>query len=472
MSDAIVSTSVNVVEEGTLEVDQHAAIDLMVKEGHYYAGFGPGQWLIAVPYYMVLRPAIGALPHAEKRWANNHFTYKRPKQLPMKVVYTQMAMVWLFLGPLTGLFFAKLYQVLRRRCVEKRFALLGTLAAASGTLIACYACVYSRQWLATLLIAYVTLHHLDGKEKSRRLWYALGLLAGYSVPVDYIAVFGLTLLGVFHFFQAKNKRDILPFISGVATIAVLVAAYHWWLLGNPLKTPYQFRVWHEHNLAFDYKGERINFGQLTEKGLVGLGLIPSWAALKGLTFGSFKGLFFFSPVLLFGLVGHVRALKEPANKRVAILCLAQFGIYFWVIASANGEIYWSSFPLFFGPRYLIYGVPFLALGVAALRFDRRGVRVLFFIALAASLAANMLGLMFHEANLLANLDDPAVQNPIPFFLGWLFERGPRIPVLDQEAFFVASAWLQSAFFVAYLGGLAACIFAMRRREAPTLEPAV
>jgi len=468
MSDAVVSTSVNVVEEGTLEVDQHAAIDLMVREGRYYAGFGPGQWLIAVPYYAVLRPAIAALPHAENRWANNQFAYKRPKLLSMKVVYTQMLMVWVFLGPLTGLFFAKFYSVLRKHSIAKSYALFGTLAAASGTLIACYSCVYSRQWLATLLLAYVALFQIDGQSRSKRAWYGLGLLAGYSVPVDYIAVFGLTLLAAFHFLRSENKRDVLPFFGGIATIALLTAAYHGWLTGNPLTTPYQLRVWHEHNLAFDYKGERINFGRLMERGFMGLGLLPSWAALKGLTIGSFKGLFFFSPVLLFGIAGHIQALRSSASEGVrrgmALLCLTMFAVYFWMIASSNGEIYWSSFPVFFGPRYLIYGVPFLAFGIASLRFESRTVHWLFFAALWASLVPNMLGLMFHEANLLEPLDAPSVQNPIPHFAAWLLERGPRIPLLDQEQFFVAGAWLQTALFLAYLGALCACIFTMRRRE--------
>jgi hypothetical protein len=464
MSDAIVSTSVNVVERGTLEVDEHAAIDLMVKDGRYFAGFGPGQWLIAVPYYAVLRPLIGTLPYAEKKWDNNHFTYKRPKALPLKVVYLQIAMVWFFLGPLTGLFFAKMYTVLRRRCKAPAFALLGTLAAASGTLIACYSCVYSRQWFATLLVALVALHLIDERPRTPRAHYALGLLAGFSVPVDYIAVFALLLVALLHYFLVEDKRKVVPFALGIATIAIAVALYHMWLLGHPFKTPYQFRVWHEHNLSFDYKGERINFGRVTERGVVGLGLFPSWAALKGLTFGSFKGLFYFSPVLLFGLIGHLRALKTPARKLVALFCLAQFGVYFWVIASTNGEIFWSSFPLFFGPRYLIYGVPFLALGIAELRFDRKEIRVLFFVALALSLGMNVLGLMFHEVNLLATLEAPSVQNPIPHFLRRLIEHGPRIPILDQRAFYTASEWSQSAVFLAYAGALAACVVKMRRRE--------
>ena len=469
MSDAVVSTSVNVVEKGTLEVDQHAAIDLMVKDGRYYAGFGPGQWLVAVPYYAVLKPAIGLLPYAEKRWDNNRFTYKRPKLLSMKVVYLQMAMVWFFLGPLTGLFFAKFYSVLRRWCLAKDFALLGTLATASGTLVACYASMYSRQWLATLLIALVALHHLDGRDKSPRRWYALGLAAGYAVPVDYIAVLGLTVLSVFHFTRARSWRDVVPFVAGVGTIAVATALYHWWLLGNPFETPYQYRVWHEKNLAFDYKGERINFGKVSEKGIFGLGLVPSPDAVLGLTFGSFKGLFFFSPVLLYGLIGHLRALRSKATRGLAVLCLSQFVVCFWVIASSNSEIYWSSFPIFFGPRYLLYGVPFLALGIAALRFEGPFVRIGFGLALVVSVATNVLGLMFQELNLLSELDAPSVQSPIPHFVSWLVERGPRIPLLDQKALGAAPSWVQGTVFLGFLGAMLACIFYMRRRERTAAE---
>ena len=467
MSDALLSTSVNVVEEGTIEVDVHAAIDLMVKDERYYAGFGPGQWLVAVPYYVVLRPIIGLLPHAEKTWANNNYAYKRPKALPLRVIYLQIAMVWFFLGPLTGFFFAKLYQVLRRTALTPSYALAGTLAASTGTLIATYSCVYSRQWLATLLIALVALRHLPGWREApgwgRRSRYVYGLLLGYAVAVDYIAVFGVALVALFHLLCERDKRDALPLLGGVATIAVLMAFYHLWLVGHPLKTPYQFRVWHDHNLGFSYKGQWYNFGQVTQNGIVGMGLLPSWAALWGLTFGTFKGLFFFSPILLFGLAGLVSTLRDPVKKPVAYLCLAQFLAYFWAIASTNGEIFWSSWPIFFGPRYLIYGVPFLTFGLAWVRLERTWWRALFLAALVASCAVHVLGLMFHERNLVASLEAPSVQAPIPHLAGWLVKEGPRVPLLDQN-FFTAPGWVQILVFLGYLGALTACVVLVRSRE--------
>ena len=431
MTDAVLSTTVNVVDEGTMEVSPRAAFDLMVLEERYYAGFGPGQWMLAVPFYVALRPALERLPGAEGTgFLGNPYSYERPKELPGKVLYLQVALVWLFLGPLTGWFFARFHQSLARR-LPPWAALAVTLACASGSVVTVFSCVYSKQWLATLLLGAVVLRHLDdeGPLAPRRALVS-GLLAGLAVTVDYMAVFGAALVAVWLLVRVRSVRALVPFAAGAGLFAVFLMAYHAWFLGSPFETPYDHRTWYEEEIPFRYRGRLWRTSEILDKErVVGVNALPSAEAVVGLSVSRFKGLFFFSSFLVLGLVGHAAGVLRGRGRATALLGLGTFGVYFWLNASLNGEPYWSGWPPFFGPRYLLYTVPLLALGVGGLDLRRRGWAVALGVTAAVSVGIHLVGLMYQDLNMWERMDAPRVLDPVPGLLGRLFTEGPRIPLL-------------------------------------------
>ena len=97
----------------------------------------------------------------------------------------------------------------------------------------------------------------------------------------------------------------------------------------------------------------------------------------------YRGVFWLAPVLILGVVGLVQWLREKAFVAEARLCLAIFGFFFLVNMSFNG--YHGGFSA--GPRYLIPGLPFLALplALAFVRWKRTAL-----VLLAMSVAQQLL----------------------------------------------------------------------------------
>ena len=126
-------------------------------------------------------------------------------------------------------------------------------------------------------------------------------------------------------------------------------------------------------------------------GSLGMFILPTtWKAVHQLGYVStilsvspYRGVFWLSPVLFFGLAGWFVWLRKNTFSAEALLGLAIFGWFFLVNASFNG--YHAGFSA--GPRYLVPGLPFLALPlvVAFLRWKKTAL-----VLLAVSVAQQFL----------------------------------------------------------------------------------
>ena len=95
---------------------------------------------------------------------------------------------------------------------------------------------------------------------------------------------------------------------------------------------------------------------------------PTWHALWGLTGSPFRGLFFFAPVLLVALVGAVVGLRNARERTpVLVACVGWLGM---LLFASSSVMWWGGFAV--GPRYILPGVPLLALplGVVLARINQ------------------------------------------------------------------------------------------------------
>ncbi len=178
-----------------------------------------------------------------------------------------------------------------------------------------------------LLLAYVMLE--------RRPWLA-GAAAGIAGLCFYICIPAAAVLAI------AAKRKAWKFILAGLPFGALLAWYHTVCFGAPWRTSLETAQ---------------NF---TERGLF-LGLFrayPTKAALWGLTFSEYRGLFFVSPVLLLAFAGMLKMKRRD----VAII-LGIFAIFLLMVASFNGWEGGSSF----GPRHILPAIPFLVLPLAFVR---------------------------------------------------------------------------------------------------------
>src|SRR5258708_27164129 len=150
-----------------------------------------------------------------------------------------------------------------------------------------------------------------------------------------------------------------------------------------------------------------------------------------LAFSPYRGIFFLAPVTLMSLYGIVVWLREKTYAAEARLCLAIFGFFFLVNASFNG--YHGGFSA--GPRYLVPGLPFLALPLVV-AFARRRlltgalalISVFNQLLLTATDAQNPLAVGGHARN---NHREAFFNNLVGDYAWPLFAYGRAWPMLDQ-----------------------------------------
>ena len=129
---------------------------------------------------------------------------------------------------------------------------------------------------------------------------------------------------------------------------------------------------------------------------------PRPGVMFQLCFGWFKGLFVYSPVLLLGLLGHLRGLRRRACPRFHVFSLAVFLSYLAINSTLGAgssdydRLQWGGLSVQWGPRHLYPAVALLAAGLAGLDWRRPALRVLAGALLLVSCVLNVLGAMFGD----------------------------------------------------------------------------
>lgn len=443
-SDSVLATAAAVVERREFTISPSAGTVLSRVGQEFHNGTAPGAWALAVPIYAVLRPLLAALPPAAlPDRAGPAFAFRPPLELPPERFWLRLLMVWLVMAPLAGLFAAMSAQYARK--TPGSSALLNTSWAIATPLL-CYACTYSRQGLAALLVAVALLLRLTGRASSRGAASGLGAMLALAVAVDYGAAPAVAAVGAYLLLSAPRGSS-LAFLIGGAIPLLALGAFHWRVYGGPLLTPYHFRIW-PLGTGVWYRGEFVDFARAQAEARGGLGL--GWPDLRSaatLLLSPGKGLLLFCPLLVAGLYGHWRALREPGRRPLAACMLAAFALQFAFVSGLRGELYQGGFPIFYGPRYLLALIAPTALGLAALRAGRPSARVAAGL-LPLSAAVALLGAMYQDRLMNAGADwsSPMHLNPIGDFASRLVSEGPRVPLLDAYG---APGWAQAITVAGY-----------------------
>lgn len=300
---------------------------------------------------------------------------------------------------------------------DERAALLATLALALGTTFLPFGTIlFDHNLTAALLIA--ALYFLRCVNTDRGDFLA-GLCAGLAAVTNYIAAVAGLFLGLYLLMARRRQlRPCLLYSLGVAGPFLLICWYGWSCFGSPFRLNTDFQ-----NPLFKDPG-----------GALGMFAMPNIYVGWLLLVSPFRGVFLLAPVLLLSLYGLVVWLREKTFAAEARLALAVFGFFFLVNMSFNG--YHGGYAA--GPRYLVPGLPFLALPlVVAFRRWPRAFSVLLAISifqqilLTATDAQNPLAVGGH-----ARLDDKHRKDDFFCSLVWeyawpLFAHGKVDGLLEQ-----------------------------------------
>jgi hypothetical protein len=242
---------------------------------------------------------------------------------------------------------------------------------------------FSHQITAVLLFSsflLIYLHVRDKPPNPRTLLMTglAGLLAGYAVICEFPTAVIALLIGIYLIVVTRSRvRSGLAFAVGMVPPAALAIVYNVAAFGAPLATGYM----HVHS---EYYHSNIHggIGGITNPLSYGI-QFPTWMTLWQITLGTYRGLFYFCPVLLLFVPGVVAMWKRRDLRAELWLCLAIVIVYTLVDASRgidqNG---WSGgasvtsrhlvpmipfmfIPIALGLRYASFRVAFLALGAVS-----------------------------------------------------------------------------------------------------------
>ncbi len=316
-----------------------------------------------------------------------------------------------------------LYWVAREVTGDRRRAMLLLLSYGFGTIAFPFATIFFGHGPAAALgFGAFAAAFWCRRQGGALVWPLLlaGLLAGLAVLTEYPAAIVALLVWAYVVSNEAGRRQWWAYPAGVLAGILPLAAYNWAAFGSPWQIGYGFVA-------------DPSFSGMAG-GLMGV-TWPRLDALQMITFGE-AGLFVRSPFLLLAVPGFWLWWRGGRNRREAVLC-AGVGLGFLLY---NAGYYLPMGGHTAGPRFLIPGLPFFALGLAGL--PRRA----WWIGGPLALASALLMLMI-TASLPKN---PAGPVDTMLLYWWEhFRSGQMVPTWGNLNF-----GLQGRDALAPLGGLA------------------
>lgn len=346
-----------IVDQGVLHIDDYydgytATGDYAEYDGHIYSTKAPGTAFLGVPVYWVFQKtvkgnlvqwALGLLGGNEA--VDNTLTTGGSGLLSEKLhaALALSATTFFVVSVPSALLGVALYHFMGYFIpfsVPRVWAVLVYGLATSAFPYA--SSFYGHQIVAVLLFFAFHLAFLIGKEKvGPPFALGVGLMLGCAVITEYPAalVAGAILLYLFHRLHQKGWVGLT--ILGGLLPGLLWMAYNYAIFRKPIAFGYQHApLWQDVNTA----------------GFFSL-VYPQPDALWGITFSSFRGLFFLSPVLLLALPGFYCLARSRAWRPEFLICL--WAVVSFLLFNGSSVMWQGGYAV--GPRYLVPMLPFLIL---------------------------------------------------------------------------------------------------------------
>jgi len=358
-----------IVDQGSLAIDEYHLNtgDYAYYNGHYYSDKAPGLSFLGVPFYTVFRtiattPVLTRLTEelAQSQALAGTLREEGTGLLPQKV-YFAMALYFVTLFTVSipsALLGVILYRFLGSFMKEEGSRLLTALAFGLATPAFPYAGnLFGHQLVAFLLfLAFYLLFQMRGAHPWPWKLRVVGLLLGWAVITEYPTVLIAGALVLYALWSLRSIQTVLWIAVGALLPAALLGAYNWAIYRTVLPMGYFYS-------ALYLEKHHTGFLSLTH---------PQPDALWGITFGSFRGLFYLSPVLLLALAGFGLWLRKRVHLREWIICT--WAVIGFLLFNGSSIMWEGGFAV--GPRYLLPMLPFMAVGLgmawAALTMRRIG----------------------------------------------------------------------------------------------------
>ncbi|MBN1353398.1 MAG: hypothetical protein JW994_01845 [Candidatus Omnitrophica bacterium] len=318
----------SIVKNKSFEIDPASTMDKAFYKGRCYISAAPGLSFMAVPVYYFMRG--------------------------MDTETIQMIYIVLFSCLPAALIPVMLYEILGRY-TEGRKRLLIVFVGAFGTTLFFYSTRFMCHASSTFFI-FAGFYFLLKEKKT----FLAGISTGMAVLTNYLLLIGAA---IFLFYIIITRKGLLKFILGAAPFALMFMYYHWRCFDNPFSI-----------------GDVTTYAVLNGPHSLAM---PRLKVMYEMTFGGYRGLFSYMPVLALSVYGIFK-IKGIEKWLIASFSLSVFflvaGLHFW-----EGG-------LSFGPRHIISIVPFLIVPLAGVNYK------LIYTFGAVSIFINWCGVQYGEAS--------------------------------------------------------------------------
>jgi hypothetical protein len=322
------------VDRGTLAIDayynqparEYLTGDVAEFNGKHYSDKAPGLALLGVPVNAGFANVADLLGFR------------------FSPTVARWIVTWFTVGLLSALLGVFLYWFLAFFEENRTTRLILVLAYALGTIAFPYSTLFISHQAAAcfaFLGFYLIFYAIRNPQSAIRNLIFAGLLAGYSLITEYPV--GIILIGlmVYLFSKLKKIRYLILFGLPILGCLLIPAFINHLQFGSPFALGYQYEKLDEFRTGMS-------------RGLFGI-TVPSLKILYGITIHPFRGLFFWSPVLILAIFGFYYLYQEEKFRK-------EFWLFLYIIVAfflfnMAYFAWWGGWAT--GPRHLIPMLPFL-----------------------------------------------------------------------------------------------------------------
>lgn len=330
------------VDEGVLTIDTYHMMtgDKAYFENHYYTDKSIGPSLLAVPVYAIYK-AIASRPEFQQTPPDD------PAHPALSQPYRLGSLEWMTLIVVmipSALLGTVVFRFAARFTRRDLYAFILALVYGLATIAFTYSRLLFQHQTAALglFVGFFLLWKVIYEKADSRWLWGVGLFFSLGVISEYVvALFG-GLIFLWAVYKLRNGRLILNIILGALPLLIVNSVYNLLAFKSPLPVGYSYSVWdtvvHEH-------------------GFMGLS-IPSLHVLGEITFGTFRGLFFISPILALAIPGLYLMWRQQPKYRDVVILISIVIVGFFLYNAAY-LVWWGGWST--GPRFLVPMLPFMIL---------------------------------------------------------------------------------------------------------------
>lgn len=337
-------------ENKSLVVDNYKnyTMDYSVINNHYYSNKAPLSSFIVYPFYSLYK-SLG-LPELKdttlKKYPIYIWSYKNPDGslimadgrsflLPKSATIFILGDIICGVIPFVITLFLSLFAI--KKISSKISPVAIVMLSFYASYIFAYAGVYTGHLLSGVfaLTGYIFL-----KKKS---YILSGLMVGLALATEFPVGILVPVWAVLIYLNEKKFSKPALFALGLIPGFIIVLWYNYHLTGSFLKTPYNYEIHQEKQNAQD-----IGFN------------MPTLSAFWGLVFSTYRGVLYYTPILLLMLwyvikSGYRNSFKNISNKMTLVYTGIKNYLLMTIIAYLILYSAYYQWPggWAFGPRYLI-----------------------------------------------------------------------------------------------------------------------